>query len=56
MKTMESIGKISEIMILPLAAKSLSVAAEIGVADIINQNAIHIDTLSESMEVDKKYC
>ncbi|SBS34263.1 Multifunctional cyclase-dehydratase-3-O-methyl transferase TcmN [Marinomonas spartinae] len=53
MKTMESIGKISEMMMLPLAAKSLNVAAEIGVADIINESTIHIETLSESMEVDK---
>lgn len=37
MSNVESTKKISEIMMLPLAAKALNVAAELGLADLLKE-------------------
>ncbi|WP_172380734.1 methyltransferase [Vibrio sp. Vb339] len=53
MSNVESTKKISEIMMLPLAAKALNVAAELGLADLLKESALDINELAVACNADK---
>lgn len=53
MSNVESTKKISEIMMLPLAAKALNVAAELGLADLLKEGTLDIDALALACNADK---
>ncbi|MDE8754582.1 methyltransferase [Pectobacterium polaris] len=54
MNSAENIRSISEIMMMPLAAKALCVAAEIGIADKIGEQGITIAELAKECQASEK--
>ncbi|WP_114783893.1 methyltransferase [Vibrio tetraodonis] len=53
MNNAESAKKLSEIMMMPLAAKTLSTLAELGVADLLKEVPLEIDALAHACNADQ---